>query len=206
MDMKGEETQFQLDRKSLLLVSLLAEGGLGLIGLLLLGSSRTEVLSGISLTWMATVYALLLCLPMLGVLYVAMRSVWKPFSRLKIELEEKIQPIFANCKLVDLAFTSLLAGLGEELFFRGWMQGLLTNKFGLWVGIVLTSLVFGLAHYISKEYVIYAALTGIYLGLIYQVSGNLYIVMGIHALYDFIALLYLVAKGKNRGMELEDKS
>ena len=204
--MKGEETQFQLDRKSLLLVSLLAEGGLGLIGLLLLGSSRTEVLSGISLTWMATVYALLLCLPMLGVLYVAMRSVWKPFSRLKIELEEKIQPIFANCKLVDLAFTSLLAGLGEELFFRGWMQGLLTNKFGLWVGIVLTSLVFGLAHYISKEYVIYAALTGIYLGLIYQVSGNLYIVMGIHALYDFIALLYLVAKGKNRGMELEDKS
>jgi len=206
MDQEGDATQLQVDRKSLLLVSLLAEGGLAIIGLILLGSSRAEVLSRISLTWKATVYALLLCLPMLGVLYVAMRSEWKPFSHLKIELEEKVRPIFASCKLIDLAFISLLAGLGEELFFRGWMQGLLTNKFGLWLGIMLTSLIFGLAHYISKEYAIYAALTGVYLGLIYQVLGNLYIVMVIHAFYDFIALLYLVAKGKNRGMELEDKS
>jgi len=204
MDKEGDAPQLQVERKSLLLISLLAEGGLGLMGLLLLGSSRAEVLSRINLTWMATVYALLLCLPMLGVMYVAMCSEWKPFSRLRIELEEKIQPIFANCKLIDLAFISMLAGLGEELFFRGWMQGLLTDKFGLWLGIMLTSLFFGLAHYISKEYFIYAALTGIYLGLIYQVSGNLYIVMGIHALYDFIALLYLAAKGKNRGMALED--
>lgn len=202
MNEEGDKTQLQIDRKSLLLISLFAEGGLALISLILLDNFRDEVLSQINLSWGATGYALLLCLPMLGVLFVAMRSKWQPFSHLKIELEEKIQPIFANCKLIDLAFISFLAGFGEELFFRGWLQNLLTDKLGIWAGILLASLIFGLAHYISKEYVIYASLTGIYLGLIYHVSGNLYVVMAIHALYDFIALVYLVEKGKKDKMEI----
>ena len=196
MDNKGEETQLQIDRKSLLLISTLSEGGLAVIGLLLLGTSRTKVMSQINLSWGATGYALLLCLPMLGILIVAIRSKWGPFSRLKIELEEKIQPIFANCKLIDLAFIAFLAGFGEELFFRGWLQNLLTDKLGIWAGILLASLIFGLVHYISNDYAIYAFITGIYLGLIYQVLGNLYIAMVIHALYDFIALVYLVRKDK----------
>lgn len=203
MNEEGDKTQLQMDRKSLLLISLLAEAGLALIGLLLLGTSRAEVLSQINLSWGATGYALLLCLPMLGVLFVAMRAKWQPFSHLKIELEEKIQPIFANCKLIDLAFISFLAGFGEELFFRGWLQNLLIDKLGIWAGILLASLIFGLAHYISKEYLIYASLTGIYLGLIYHVSGNLYIVMAIHAMYDFIALVYLVGKGRKRELEVK---
>jgi len=194
-----------MDRKSLLLVSLLAEGGLGLIGLLLLGASRAEVLSQINFSLSTIAYAILLCLPVLGILFVTLRSKSKPFSRLKTELEEKIQPIFANCTVIDLVFISLLAGVGEELFFRGWMQNLLTVKFGLWFGIILTSLIFGFAHYISKEYAIYASLMGIYLGLIYQVSENLYLVIAIHALYDFIALLCLIAKGRSEKVELETK-
>jgi len=204
MDKGGEETQLQVSRKSLLIISLLAEGGLALIGLLPLGSSRGEVLSQISLTWGATGYALLLCLPMLGILYIALRSKRGLFYRLKSELDEKVRPIFSNCKLIDLAFISLLAGLGEELFFRGWLQRLLTDKLGLWLGLMLASLIFGFMHSISKEYVLYAALTGVYLGLIYQVSGNLYIVIAIHALYDFIALVYLVERSSKRA-ELGDK-
>jgi membrane protease YdiL (CAAX protease family) len=57
--------------------------------------------------------------------------------------------------------------------------------------------IFGLMHYLSPTYAIYAGLTGLYLGVIYQVSGNLFIVMIIHALYDFIALVYVVRKSKS---------
>ena len=64
------------------------------------------------------------------------------------------------------------------------------------MGILIVSLIFGLAHYLSITYAIYAFLTGLYLGLIYQAFGNLYIVMVIHAVYDFVALMYLL---KNAG-------
>ena len=66
------------------------------------------------------------------------------------------------------------------------------------MGILIASLIFGLAHYLSIAYFIYAFITGIYLGLIYHVTGNLFIVMIIHALYDFIALVFLVREGENK--------
>ena len=184
-------------RKALLLITLFIEGGLFLIGLLLMGG--TDVIrSRLNISWSATGYAILLCIPLFVALCIAICSKWKPLSRLRNELEEKIIPIFANCKLIDLAVIALLAGVGEELFFRGWLQGALTNRLGIWVGILITSLFFGLAHYLSTTYFIYAFITGIYLGVIYQVSGNLYIVMGIHAVYDFIALAYLVRMKSDR--------
>jgi membrane protease YdiL (CAAX protease family) len=188
-------------RKTLLLITLFVEGGLFLIGLLLLGGS-SALLSRFSLSWSATVYSLLLCLPLFAMLYFDERSQWPPLVRLREEIDEKVRPIFADCKIIDLAVIALLAGTGEELFFRGWLQGILTIKFGVLPGILVASVLFGLAHYLSPTYAIYAGLTGLYLGVIYQVSGNLYIVIAIHALYDFIALVYLVRKGRGDGTGL----
>jgi len=187
-----------MNRKTLLSVAVLVEGGLFLTGYLLLGDLRTEVWATIRVSWIATGYVLLLCLPMLIALYITMRTTWPPLSRLREEMDEKVGPIFANSKLVDLAVIAFFAGVGEELFFRGWMQSALIGKFGVWLGILIASLVFGFAHYLSKEYAIYAFITGIYLGLIYYVTGNLFIVMAVHANYDFIALIYVVRKGKQK--------
>jgi membrane protease YdiL (CAAX protease family) len=194
-----------MDRKALLLVTLFVEGGLYLFGLLLIGGP-SEFQTRFDLSWHATVYVLLLCLPMLAVLYLADRTRWSPIHRLKEEIEKKIVPIFANCNVFDLAVIAFLAGAGEELFFRGWIQGSMTNRFGIWVGILSASAIFGLGHYLSATYAIYAGLTGLYLGLIYYVTGNLYIVMGIHALYDFIALIFLVRGGSNREASLSTES
>jgi len=191
-----------MDRKALLLVTFFVEGGLLLFGLLLMGGLGI-VLSKFSLSWAATGYALLLCIPMLAALYFAQWSQWSALSHLRKEIDEKIAPIFVNCKIIDLTVIALLAGIGEELFFRGWLQGALTNRFGVWLGILVASTIFGLAHYLSISYAIYTFITGIYLGVIYQVTGNLYIVMAIHALYDFIALVYLVKKGRGEKTGLQ---
>ena len=184
-----------MDRKTLLLVTVFAEGGLFLFGLLLMGGSGM-LRSRFSFTWSATAYALLLCLPMFGSLFFVVRSRWEPLVRLGKELEEKVLPIFLKTKLIDLAVIAFFAGVGEELFFRGWMQAVLVDRSGVVIGILITSTVFGLLHYLSTTYAVYAFITGIYLGVIYHVSGNLYIVMAIHAIYDFIALLYLVKKDR----------
>ena len=164
--------------------------------MLLLDYSAAELWANMELSWSATAYALLLCLPMFAALYFTMRSRWEPLVQLKNEIDEKVRPIFSNCKLIDLVIIAFFAGVGEELFFRGWLQNVLINKSGVLLGILITSAIFGLLHYLSTAYAIYAFITGIYLGVIYQVSGNLYIVMAIHAVYDFIALVYLVRQGK----------
>ena len=186
-----------MNRKTLLLVTLFVEGGLYVIGLLLMGGSGA-LRESFSLSWSATFFALLLSLPMFAVLFFTERSEWEPLSRLGNEILEKVVPIFANSSVVDLMLIALLAGVGEELFFRGWLQGALASRFGIWSGILAASAIFGFAHYLSSTYAIYAFITGIYLGMIYYLTENLYVVMLIHGLYDFIALVYLVRKEKEK--------
>jgi len=185
-----------MNRNTLLLVTVIIEGGLYFLGLALMNSAEIELRSVFNISWISTIYALLLTLPMFVALYLVERSRWEPIVHLRNEMDENILPIFANCKVVDLAVIAFFAGVGEEFFFRGWMQAVLVERSGVLIGILITSLVFGLLHYLSTVYAIYAFITGIYLGVIYYVSGNLYIVMAIHAIYDFIALVYLVRKGR----------
>ena len=184
-----------MDRKKLLIVSVAVEGGLFVMGLILANYAQLNIWNTFSISLTATVYSLLFCLPMFAFLLMSIRLTWGPFARLRRELEGKVRPLFVNSKMIDLALIALFAGLGEELIFRGWLQGVLIAKTNVWMGILLSSLIFGLAHYISTDYAIYAFITGIYLGLIYQVLNNLFIVMMIHAVYDFAALVYLVRKG-----------
>jgi membrane protease YdiL (CAAX protease family) len=191
-----------MDRKTLLLLTILVEGGLFALGWLLLGGTRAPIWLKFGASWGATASGLLSCIPLLSALYLVDRSDWAPISRLRRLMDEQVRPIFANCKGVDLALIALVAGVGEELFFRGWLQTVLVTRFDVWVGILAASLIFGLSHYLSTGYAVYAFLTGIYLGVIFQASENLYIAMLIHALYDFIAMVYLVHKGSGREDEL----
>ena len=191
-----------MNRKTLLLITFFTEGGLLVFGLLFIGGPST-MQSKFDLSWSATFYALLLSLPMFVALYVSVRSRWKPLSQLRSELYEKVVPIFAKCQLIDLVMISFLAGVGEELFFRGWMQGALSDRLGMWMGILIASAIFGFAHYLSSTYAIYAFITGIYLGAIYQISENLYIVMTIHTVYDFVALMYLIRVGRRKETEIQ---
>ena len=180
-----------LDRKTLLLVTAIVEGGLYFLGLALMSFAQIALRPVFSISWGATAIALLLSLPMFAALYFSLHSRWEPIVQLKREMEENILPIFSSTKLIDLAFIAFFAGVGEELFFRGWMQTVLVEKTGVLIGILITSAIFGLLHYLSTAYAVYAFIMGIYLGVIYHVSGNLYIVMVIHAIYDFVALAYL---------------
>lgn len=191
-----------MNRNTLLLVTVITEGGLYFLGLALMNSAGIELRSVFNVSWMSTIYALLLTLPMFVTLYLVERSGWKPIVELRNEMDEKILPIFSNCNLIDLAVIAFFAGVGEELFFRGWMQAVLAERSGVLIGVLVTSLVFGFLHYLTTTYAVYAFLTSIYLGIIYLVTGNVFIVMAIHAIYDFAALVYLVRKGGQKETDL----
>ena len=57
----------------------------------------------------------------------------------------------------DLLGISCLAGLGEEMFFRGWVQDLFAQAMPLNWAIVAAALLFGLMHAITLTYALLAA-------------------------------------------------
>lgn len=91
-----------------------------------------------------------------------------------------------------LVLLSLLAGLGEELLFRGAVQGWLLAHTNATVAVLAASVLFGLVHWVSFTYFLIATGLGLILGVAYQVSESILLVMFWHAVYDMIALFFLL--------------
>jgi hypothetical protein len=77
----------------------------------------------------------------------------------------------------------LLAGIPEEIFFRGALQPTL--------GLLLTALFFGLLHAISPIYILFTILAGVLLGGLAQSRGDLWAATCAHAAYDACLLWQL---------------
>jgi membrane protease YdiL (CAAX protease family) len=131
-------------------------------------------------------------LPLLVVFVLCNRLPLRPLVQIRKLADEVLRPLFASCRVSDLAAIALMAGIGEEMLFRGVVQAVLSRWLGLWVGVPLASLIFGLLHLITPVYAVMVTLMGIYLGCLWLVSDNLLTVIVAHALYDFLGLLYLL--------------
>jgi hypothetical protein len=111
-------------------------------------------------------------------------------------LQEKVIPLFHGCPVWELAGIAAFAGFGEELLFRGliqnWLGGLLPGEIGNYVGLIVTSILFGLLHWLTASYAVLATSVGLYLGALWLATGNLLVPAVVHTLYDFWALVYLV--------------
>lgn len=103
-------------------------------------------------------------------------------------LEEVIWPLVSVLDWKTALAVAALAGFGEELFFRGVLQ----NEFGL----IFASLAFSLLHFgfATREYyliVVWYFLIGLYLGVLYQLGGTLWLPGLVHFFYDALAIFYL---------------
>jgi uncharacterized protein len=149
--------------------------------------------------------------PMLVLLALCVSVPRRPFSDVLGVADETLLPWFRSCNVVELAALSLLAGLGEEMLFRGIVQEYLSQYFdraliewaaseqwAAWLAILLTAIVFGLLHAVNWSYALMAAVVGLYLGWLWLASGNLLVPVTAHAAYDFLALVYLIKLRKPR--------
>ena len=143
--------------------------------------------------WIArdAAWGIVACLPLLVVFFICVRWPVGPLVRIKQLSEEFIREWFASCSVLQLGLISLLAGIGEEMLFRGVIQDTLSAWINPLAGIVLASLLFGLMHPITPFYVVLAALMGAFLGWIFIITENLLPPIITHGLYDFLALTYL---------------
>jgi membrane protease YdiL (CAAX protease family) len=147
----------------------------------------------------ALVRGLLATVPMLVVFWCLLNIKWAPLQELRHQVEWLIREIFPTGSVPQFAMVALLAGVGEELLFRGVLQ----TKLGDWttpvIGITLASLLFGMAHALSKAYFAFAVAVGAYLGWLAYYYHDLTAPIVAHALYDFLALIYLWRSAQSRG-------
>jgi membrane protease YdiL (CAAX protease family) len=101
-----------------------------------------------------------------------------------------------------LAFIALWAGLGEELYFRGYVQGTLRKRHSARYAIVVAAALFGARHYMqmvlllpkypifaASAWVVMAFALGIFLGFLYERTRSLWLPVIIHYLFNLIAVI-----------------
>jgi membrane protease YdiL (CAAX protease family) len=145
----------------------------------------------LSFTWSGLGWGVLATVPMLVGFFVAVRWPVGPLRSIEKFSNDTIRPMMSPCSLLDLAGISLLAGLGEELLFRGVLQEAFSGWMPFWVAVVASAVMFGVLHAMTLSYAVLATLMGVYLGLVFHYSDNLLSAVVAHALYDFVALVWL---------------
>lgn len=174
------------------------EGGLIVLAWGLGWLLESPLFEQVYLRWEAVAWGVVATFPpLLGAWWCA-HAKWGPFLRLMREVEERLIPLFADCSRFELAVISLLAGLGEEGLFRGVIQTILSDWLDRWGALLATSMLFGLGHFITPTYTVLAGLLGLYLGGLFMAYDNLLLVIVVHALYDFAALIYLIGRQKQQ--------
>ncbi|HEY5940631.1 MAG TPA: CPBP family intramembrane glutamic endopeptidase [Gemmatimonadales bacterium] len=112
----------------------------------------------------------------------------KSMRRLVAIVVEQLGPLLARRSQVELVVLAALAGLAEEMLFRGVVQIGLARLLPEGVALVVAGAAFGLAHFITPAYALLAGLAGVYLGGLFLLHGNLIAPIVAHAVYDVVAL------------------
>jgi len=193
LDELQQQRWAQADRFAL--TAALFEGALAVAAVVLGWALGIDPVESFRWNGAAVVWGIAAIAPLLGLLAWSMRSSWRPLRSLRRFFDISIVPLFQPLSIVQLAVLSILAGVGEELLFRGIVQAGIAHGIGGMVGtaigLIAAAMLFGFAHALSPAYFVLATLIGFYLGAIWLWTDNLLTPIIAHAGYDFLALCYL---------------
>jgi CAAX protease family protein len=103
--------------------------------------------------------------------------------------------------ILAATYALAIAPLAEEFFFRGLLFRSLRDRYGFWPGALVSSLAFGLVHYVPapwQDAVLLQTImvfTGFGLALIYERRGNLVANWAAHVTFNAIGLVAILALG-----------
>jgi uncharacterized protein len=157
------------------------------------GLLGTTPLDQLRPSWKGVLWGVLATIPLLTLLWWILERAGGRLRELVEFVTEHLGPLIARRSVLVLALLSALAGFAEELLFRGVLQDGLGRLLPSQIALIVSSVLFGLAHFATSTYAVLAGVMGVYLGLLYQAQGSLFAPMVTHGLYDLIALV-LVAR------------
>ncbi|MEX0700552.1 MAG: type II CAAX endopeptidase family protein [Planctomycetales bacterium] len=183
-----------LDRNQFLNLAGIFQGGLVAVAAVLAWMTGIDPREYAAWDWRAVAWGIGGTAPLFVLFLVSMRYPLGPLSRMKQFLVDTVAPLLAQCRWYDLILLGLLAGFTEELLFRGVLQPWFESLWGRAAGLIAASVLFGLAHCVTRTYALIAGLVGAYLGWLLDASGerNLLAPVLTHSVYDYLAFLALV--------------
>ena len=101
--------------------------------------------------------------------------------------------LFQNMEVIDLFIMMVLvAALPEEWFFRVYLQKRLGNSVA---AVLVVSLMFSLMHFITRGGIVawLVFIPSVIFGWVYKSTGNLILVVILHALSNLVYYIYLEA-------------
>ncbi|SMG67299.1 Abortive infection protein [methanotrophic bacterial endosymbiont of Bathymodiolus sp.] len=131
----------------------------------------------------------------LCLLFIALNQLeLKSLQKIRQVLHQTLGPSLYKHHWTDLIVLAAIAGISEEILFRGVIQPWMENAWGMMAGLVVSSILFGLVHAVTALYFLMATAVSIYLGLHldYHNSRNLLTPIIIHSLYDFFAFVMIL--------------
>jgi membrane protease YdiL (CAAX protease family) len=102
----------------------------------------------------------------------------------------KVEGLNPLAFLVPNLALAIKSGIFEELLFRGVLFRSVEDIFGSWIGILVSSLVFGLLHLFNPDATLGGAIyicieAGLLLAAAYLVTRRLWICMGLHMAWNY---------------------
>jgi len=142
----------------------------------------------------AVIYGVLGTLPLLLLFYAMEYMAIVSVQKIRLLLIETLGPSFHKCSWADLFVLAAIAGIAEEILFRGVIQPWMELSWGMNAGLIVSNILFGLVHAVTPLYAILAAGVGMFLGISLDYNGerNLLTPIVIHGLYDFFAFLAIM--------------
>jgi membrane protease YdiL (CAAX protease family) len=98
-----------------------------------------------------------------------------------------------NSRIFILLLLLFVTGPGEEIFWRGFLQKKLSEKYGGWTGFLLTTLVYAGVHVFSLNLmlILAAAVAGAFWGLLYLWKEDLALVIVSHSIWSAVIFAVL---------------
>lgn len=89
----------------------------------------------------------------------------------------------------DLVFGAYISAVLEELAFRAVVLRIFSRLWGVRAGVILSSILFGVAHFSHASWLAMLAImlnAGLAMGLLYVMTGRLWMPIGAHLGFDFV--------------------
>lgn len=182
-----------IPRGDLLLNTILVEGGLAVLAIVLAWLFGPDLWATLHWSWNDVLWGTLGAIPPLVIILLIDRYPMGPFRHVADISDRILRPLLKNCKWPDYFLLATLAGFCEELLFRGWLQPFIAQYVPLWASILIGGFVFGLCHLLTSAYFIIAWLISIYLAMLLVWSDNLLVPMVTHGVYDLIAIFAVMS-------------
>ncbi len=170
------------------------EASLILVAIVLGWIADIDPFASIHFSENTVIYGLFGTLP-LFLIFLSMEHMSIPaVQEIRQMLVKTLGPSMHRYNWADLFILAAIAGISEEILFRGVIQPWMENSWGMTAGLIASNILFGLVHAVTPLYAVLATGVGIYLGLFLDYGGerNLLTPIIIHGVYDFLAFLAIM--------------